>query len=184
MLAELKNISAQKKLCKRTTFQFHFCRVLPARNSFQWCLRVNGQWGVCDLIIHLFTWSSNCWLSWLLVYLSYEDTSARWLLMFFSQNRAVLLCGSFTRLNNEFLTMSRCTRSHTVTLHCSVNKKLHSAEMKLKMLLHEHGFFFTGTNFNSANMAKKLAYVPLFWMDNANKQLSLSDITQMSARNE
>ena len=45
-------------------------------------------------------------------------------------------------------------------------------------------FFFTETNFNSANVTKKLAYVPLFWMDNANKQLSLSYITQMSARNE
>ena len=56
--------------------------------------------------------------------------------------------------------------------------------MKLKMLLHEQGFFFTETNLNSANMAKKLAYVPLFWMDNANKHLSLSDIIQISARNE
>ena len=126
MLAELKSFPHKKSLVKEQHFQFHFCRVLPAQNSFQWCLRVNGQWGVtvCDLIIHLFTWSSNCWLSWLLVYLSYEDASARRLLMFFSQNRAVLLCGSFTRLNNEFLTMSRCTRSHTVTLHCSENKKL------------------------------------------------------------
>ena len=63
-------------------------------------------------------------------------------------------------------------------------QKASYAEMKLKMLLHEQGFFFTETNLNSANMAKKLAYVPLFWMDNANKHLSLSDITQMSARNE
>ena len=184
MLAELKNISAQKKPCKRTEFSVSFLqsfaskKLFPVMPSSQWA--VGGMWSYNPFVYVI----SNCWLSWLLVYLSYEDTSARWLLMFFSQNRAVLLCGSFTRFNNEFLTMSRCTRSHTVTLHCSVNKKLHSAEMKLKMLLHEHGFFFTGTNFNSANMAKKLAYVPLFWMDNANKQLSLSDITQMSARNE
>ena len=58
--------------------------------------------------------------------------------------------------------------------------------MKLKMLLHEQGLFFIETSCNSVNMAKKLelAYVPLFWMDNADKLLSLSDITQMSFRNE
>ena len=59
-----------------------------------------------------------------------------------------------------------------------------STEMKLKMLLHEQGLFFIETSCNSANMAKKLAYVPLFWMDNAEKLLSLSYITQMSFRNE
>ena len=179
MLAELKSFPH-----KRTAFSVSFLqsfsstKLFPVMPSSQWAVRVT----VCDLIIHLFTWSSNFWLSWLLVYLSYEDTSARRLLMFFSQNRAVLLCGSFTRFNNEFLTMSRCTRSHTVTLHCSENKKLHSAEMKLKMLLHEQGFFFTETNLNSANMAKKLAYVPLFWMDNANKHLSLSHYSDVSQK--
>ena len=50
--------------------------------------------------------------------------------------------------------------------------------MKLKMLLHEQGLFFIETSCNSANMAEKLAYVPLFWMDNADKLLSLSDITR------
>ena len=54
--------------------------------------------------------------------------------------------------------------------------------MKLKMLLHEQGFFFTETNLNSANMAKKLAYVPLFWMDNANKHLSLSHYSDVSQK--
>ena len=43
-------------------------------------------------------------------------------------------------------------------------------------------FFFTETNFNSANVTKKLAYVPLFWMDNANKHLSLSHYSDVSQK--
>ena len=157
MLPELKLFPQQKKkkkkrLVREHHFEFHFCRALLIPKSFHRCFLFTGQWGVtvCDLIIILFTWFINFWLSWLLFsclrvksvgcrlliegkfcssIFPTKTLLAHRLLVFFSQNRAVLLCGIFMRFFTEFLTILRNDHacSHIVTFHCSVNKKHHLA---------------------------------------------------------